>query len=378
MDVVELRRKRSELLAAMKALAEGELTDETRAQFDAKTAEMDKVGADLQRAETLQQAEQRVAHQVSAPNVLKIRPGDSEERAMGHYIRTGDRSGLEQRASNDTDMNIGTAADGGNAVPTGHYNGIIARRDEQMLSAKLGVMNIPGKGLTVNVPIDNEDDGEFITKAEATAFDRDAPAIGTVAMTLAKYTKTIQLSDELLADEDSKLMAFLNNWVGRAMAKTYNQLFITELKANGTAALSLASATVIAAGEVPALLYKLPAEYTDNAAWIMSRTVEGEIFALADTSDWRFGMKGASDPVNRTLWNYPVHNSAYCTETVASSKSLIFGNFSFVGHRDGGMQFLRNPYLLGNSGQVALHYHFRTVYKVLQSEAIVYASHPSA
>jgi hypothetical protein len=42
------------------------------------------------------------------------------------------------KASNDTDMNVGTSADGGYAVPTGHYNGIIARLDEAALYGKLG------------------------------------------------------------------------------------------------------------------------------------------------------------------------------------------------------------------------------------------------
>lgn len=318
---------------------------------------------------------------VNAPALnLKTKFGDDETKAIAYFIRTGDRGALSAtKASNDTDMNIGTAADGGNAVPTGHYNGIVARRNEDMLATKLGVMKIPGKGLTVNVPLDSEADGEFITKGEATAFDRDAPALGTAAMTLAKYTKTVQISDELLADEDSNLMAFLNNWVGRAMAKTHNQLFIAEAKASGTAALTLASATAIAAGEIPALAYKLPAEYSDKAAWIMSRTVEGEVFGLTASSTWQFAPQAMGEPGGRPrLWTYPVYNSAYCTETVASSKSLILGNFEFMGWRDGGMSFLRNPYLLGNTGQVALHYSFRCVYKVLQPEAIVYATHPSA
>jgi HK97 family phage major capsid protein len=356
---------------------EQEMETDTKAVADASAVDLSALMAEMKSLREMLEKEPAV----NAPALnLKTKFGDDETKALAYFIRTGDKGALGAvKASNDTDMNIGTAADGGNAVPTGHYQGIIARRDEDMLAAKLGCMKIPGKGLTVNVPRDDEADGEFITKGEATAFDRDAPALGTVAMTLVKYTKTVQISDELLADEDSNLLAFLNNWIGRAMAKTYNQLLITELKASGTAALTLASATAIAASEIPALAYKLPSEYADKAAWIMSRSVEGEVFGLTADSTWQFQPAGAgSVPGGRTLWTYPVYNSAYCTETVASSKSLIFGNYSFVGWRDGGMSFLRNPYLLGNSGQVALHYNFRTVFKVLQAEAIVYATHPSA
>lgn len=348
-------------------------------EIDIKAAIAEAVDSAVKATLAAQPAVNEQPYAVPALN-LKTRLGDDETKATAYWIRTGDRGALDiaYKASNATDMNIGTAADGGVTVPTGHYQGIIARRDEDMLSTKLGVMRIPGVGTTVNVPIDDEADGEFITKSEATAFDQDAPALNTVAMTLVKYTKTIEISDELLQDEDSNLMAFLSNWIGRAMAKTYNSLFITAVKAGGTAALTLDSATAIGASEIPELVYLLPAEYTDNAAWIMSRTVEGEVFSLASTSDWQFTGKSMGDAANRRLWTFPVYNSAYCTETVASSKSLILGNFSFVGWRDGGIQFLRNPYLYGRQGQVSLHYYFRTVYKVLQAEAIVYATHPSA
>ena len=64
-----------------------------------------------------------------------------------------------------------------------------------MLANRLGVQNIPGIGTTVNVPLDAEADGEFVSTAEAAANDRDAPAVGTVAMTLTKYTKRIEISE---------------------------------------------------------------------------------------------------------------------------------------------------------------------------------------
>lgn len=314
---------------------------------------------------------------VNAPSVnLKTKRGDDETKATAYYIRTGDAGAI--KASNNTDMNVGTNADGGFAVPTGHYQGIIARRDEMRLDNRLGVRQIPGRGLTVNVPVDNEADGEFVTKSEATAFDRDAPAIGQVQMTLVKYTKTVEISDELMQDEDSNLMAFLNDWIGRGIGRTYNSLFLTELRAGGTAALTLDSASTIGVTEVPELVYKLQPEYRDNTAWIMSNSTEGLIRSLASSNEFQFAPSTTTRSGSPELWGFPVHVTSYASDVAASAKSLIFGNYSYVGVRDGGIQFMRNPYLLANSGQVALHYYFRVVFKVLQSEAIVYATHPSA
>src|SRR5690606_6071303 len=111
--------------------------------------------------------------------------GEKDEmKGFMHYIRTGKENSDMKRlkASNDTDMNIGTAEDGQYLVPTGHYQNVIARRDESALWSRLGVTEIPGVGTTVNVPYDDEADGEFVVATETQEFDDDAPATGRKQM----------------------------------------------------------------------------------------------------------------------------------------------------------------------------------------------------
>lgn len=378
-EVIELRRKAAEALNLADAL-DKRVVAENRDFNEAEQAEYDGYMATVKRAKDAEgRFEQRVSQKVEVPMYnTKTRLGDSEERALAYYIRTNDESALrEARASNDTIMNVGTAADGGNAVPTGHFNSIIARRDEGMLAKQLGVRVIPGKGTTVNVPIDNEADGEFVATSEqvdagTNTFDRDAPALDKVAMTLVRYTKKIPLTDELLNDEDSALLAFISDFVGRGMAKTHNSLLMTAALAGGTAALTFDSATAIAATEIPELYYKLADEYSDgNVAWVMQRATEGAIRGLQGNA-FLFGASGPND-----LWGAPVYNSAYAGAVQASGKSLVLGNWSYVGMREApSITFLRDPYTV--EGAVVLKYYFRTVYKVLQSEAIVYGTHPTA
>jgi hypothetical protein len=57
----------------------------------------------------------------------------------------------------------------------------------------------------------------------------------------------VKLSYQLLADEDSNLLEFLTDFVGRGLAKTHNSLLITEILANGTASLTLDGAAAITA-----------------------------------------------------------------------------------------------------------------------------------
>ena len=126
-----------------------------------------------------------------APVVLTMGRGDTEVKALTAWYKRGDIGGVKHlmesdgsialsslKASNDTDMNVGTAADGGDAVPTGHYQGIIARRNEEMLTSMLGIVPIPGQGTTVNVPVDAGTANAFVSTAETVGYDLDGPALG--------------------------------------------------------------------------------------------------------------------------------------------------------------------------------------------------------
>ena len=87
-----------------------------------------------------------------------------------------------------------------------------------------------------------------------------------------------------------------------------------------------------------------------------------------------FDEKGA-----RTLLGYPVYMSQKVAAPAADAKSAYFGNWNYVGLREApGFTFLRDPYSKASTGQVVLHYFFRTVYGVLQAEAIGYGEQASS
>lgn len=398
MNKRELMQKRASLIDSATAIAEGPQTDETRAAFDEIMKQAAALKADIARAEQLETEQAELARPEStpaakpearevngAPAVNKTKLGDSELRAIAHYIRTGNASRelklqpeAELRASNDTDMNIGTPADGGYAVPTGHYQGIIAKRNEGMLAQRLGVLPIPGRGTTVNVTKDNGSTNEFVATNEAADSDRDAPALGQVAMTLVDYTKRVELSSQVLEDEDSNLLDYLNNYVGTGMGITHNKLLFTEALANGTS-VTLGAAAAASAGDIPKVVYSLKSEYAENAKWVFPRANEGSYRALTG-NNWQFVATPPGSVAGSTLWGYPVFNSEQAIAAIgAGNKALVFGDFSYIGLRDGnGLTFLRDPYSNAKKKQVVLHYYFRAVYKVLQPEAILYGKHPTA
>jgi HK97 family phage major capsid protein len=327
---------------------------------------------------------------VAAPAVLTMGRGDTEVKALAAWYRKGDVGGVKHligndggleigiKASNNTDMNIGTAADGGDLVPVGHYQGIIARRNEGMLTTSLRIMNIPGQGTTVNVPVDNEADGEFVSTNETVAYDVDAPAVAKVAMTLVKYTKQIQLSNELLEDEDSQLMAFLNDFVGRGLAKTHNSLLLAEA-ANGTKLADFAN-TSIAAGKLEEMVGNTVLDpYLDDSgsvAWVMQPSTKWAINAVLGNARIYAGAEDVPARRGGNLLGYPVHTSAKAPALATSNKSVFFGNWAYMGFREApGLTVLRDPYTLAANGQIRLVYAFRTVYKILQATAIGYGLH---
>jgi len=393
MNARELRAKRADVLRDALALVEivekedRDFTPEEQGEHDGYLAEAEALLKRAERAEKIGEMAgglQGVIEDRKAPAYNRIKLGDSEERALAHYIRTGDGGGLmEQRASNDTTMNITTNVDGQYLVPTGHYQQVIARRDESMLATALGVRKIPGKGTTVNVPVDNEDDGEFIVTSESGAFDRDAPATTQIAMTLLMYTKKIDLTYQLLEDEDSQLMAFLGDFVGRGLAKTHNALLLTEVAASGTTLKTFASATVIAVDELePITFNEALSNYMDDTgsvSWVMQRAVHGEIVLLDDTSIRRYANNAMGNEEGPSLLGFPVKYSAKSGATAASAKSVYFGNWNYVALREApSMTMLRDPYTRSSYGEVVINYYFRAVYKVLVAEAIGFGVHPSA
>ena len=384
MNARELMAQRAAKIAEAKTIASAPaMTDEQRTKFDGLMKDAETMKGDIARLSVVETEDAALdqsngtraanTHAPTVPNLnLKTKPGDTEERALVHYLRTGDLS-REIRASNDTDMNIGTSADGGAAVPTGLYNRIVAKRNEKMLAAKLNLMKIPGKGTTVNVAADNGTANVFVETNEATSSDRDAPAITPKAMALKRYTKKLQLSDELLDDEDAAILAFVEDYVSRGWANTHNSLLVAEALASGTT-FALGAAAAATDTDISGLVYALADGYQDNPTWIMRRATEGAYRALKG-SVFQFAPTPGGNA--REMWTYPVLNSAYVPAIGTTNKSVIFGNFDFMMVREAkGLTVLRDPYSSAATGQINYHYAFRAVYKLGLAEAIRYGTHP--
>lgn len=414
--MMELRQARAAKVDEMKAMttqAEVENRDfsaDEQTKWDGIVTEINGLDKRMARLEALETAEEAApaATKRSAPNYnKKTRMGDNEVQALAAFFRTGDKGGVshlieqdergvgaltlrlpslyEQRAVVDSTMNITTAGDGKNIIPTGFVQSVALRKNERQLAIALGVRRVPGKGTTVNYPLDGADPEVFAATNEqadnhSVAYERDAGVLGLKAFTLAKKTRKISLTEELLEDEDVGLMDYIADRIARQMALTHNTMLLTEVASNGTSLKSFASATAIADKEPEALVYHDTLGYYlddgSNPAWVMRHTTFGQVATI--TGDARsYAETPAGSRSNKTLLGYPVFHSSAAAAIAASAKSVYFGDWDNVGYREAPeLRFIMDPYSV--DGLVILKYSFRAVYGVLQAGAIGYGVHPTA
>ena len=404
----ELRAQRAELInnaMVMVEAAEAEnrdFTEQEQSDYDEMISQAGELETRAARLESMTGLQGTLENR-RAPNHNRGPLGDSEVRALAAYFREGavtdladfrqvDKEGdgllitlpgaRELRAIDST-MNITTAADGGAAVPTGFAGEIARRRNEIRLTERLGVRRVPGSGTTVNYPYEDGDPSVFATTSEQNDahennYERDAAKLATKAFTLVKKTKKIELTEELLDDEDADLNDFVADMIGRGLGMTHNSALLTEVAANGSALTTFASATALAAGEPEDVVFSdTLGYYLDDGgsiAWVLRPTSFGAIASI--TGNARLYAETPAGSFGRQLLGYPAYYSNYATAIAASAKSVYFGNWFYVGFReDPALRIIRDPYTV--DGLVILKYSHRIVYGVLIAGAVGYGAHPT-
>lgn len=326
---------------------------------------------------------------IKAPAVVEGLGEKSYKSAFWDYVRTGEVSNI--RKASKAALQEGTTTEGGYLVPDDEYGSIIAKRDEESIISKLGLMRVTTDRDKYNFPTENASLAKFTLVAEEGAISaaEEEPTFAQVSVPVYKFTKLIKISEELLEDENSNLEAFLTNAIGRAVADTENYYALigagsTEPQGaflGGTAGLSFDSASAIGAAEIPELMGKLGSPYHTGAAWVMDpatwfylKGLSGNPFVFTS------GVARLSGTVDGpTLEGYPVVLNSNVANIAASAKSLMFGNFNYMGFvTNRGLRIRRLNELYAGNGQIGILATYRFGCAVLQAEAFQYATHPSA
>ena len=305
--------------------------------------------------------------------VVKSLGGDHDGgNAFKHWIRTGQMNYYTKNNEQDWSatktnaLNEATGTEGGILVPEGLNATIIAKRDEMSVIRANGAMVITTNLDTVQVPVENARMTTAIV-AESGSYVAAEPTFTSNSVTVYKFGNQLRLTDELLADNQTNLMPYLSNGLGRAFGLMENQYCIAGtgssqpkgLLTGGTAAITAASTTAITAAELVSLYHSLPEPYTTNpneGVFITRNATLGALRALASSSVFTFNLQPQGDQGAQQLYGHKVAVSGYMEAATTGKKSLLVTNLAagYILIERAGMVMSRNPYLLQATGQVAL------------------------
>lgn len=250
-----MKKKLLDLLAKKKAIVDKMRTADAaadQAAFDAAQAELAPVDEEIARVRAIMAAEEGEPEPEGDPAPAGSAPGapaNSNEciHAFCECIRAGasndrqrlveNRDIVHRAVKNEGGMTEGTPADGGLIVPSDIQTMI----HEQMralnpLSVLFATENVSTN--TGSRVMDTAPTKGFTKVAEMAAISKDdKPAFSKIEFTVEDYALIVPVSNDLLADTDQNLLAYLSRWMGKKAVLTENALLLALLTAlDGSAA----------------------------------------------------------------------------------------------------------------------------------------------
>lgn len=240
------------------------------------------------------------------------------------------------------DLTKGTAAAGGNTVPTS----FLARLYEHLIE------NSAIRQTNVTVLTTNSGEALQIPKtatfssgaivAEAGAIPESDPTFGQLTLDAFKYGVMVQVSRELIEDTAVDLLGFVAMQAGRALANASGAHYITGTGAsqpNGVVTASTlgktaASNAAVTADELIDLYFSVIAPYRAKATWLMRDATMASIRKLKDTTNQYLWQPGLVSGTPDTILGRPLLTDPNVAAIGTTAKSVVFGDMSAYYIRD--------------------------------------------
>lgn len=280
-------------------------------------------------------------------------------KAFVNFVKArGDRSvlsGTEQNA-----LSEGIAEGGGYLVPADVAAEIMARRaDASVMRSIASVRQTSRNVYQIPAVAPNAAKGSVYSSGfvgglvgETPSNTDNGPTFEQFEIGVRKYEAYTKVSNDLIADAASDVLAFLATDGGRNLGLVEDNYFIngngTGLQpvgilnagvetadVEGTTSNEISNSTSNAgsAPKITALAYLLPAQYTASARWLMARGTKGKIHALVDADGrpwWQLSASaGGATGAPSELVGFPVSESPFMpVGGNDTNKVLVVGDFS--------------------------------------------------
>lgn len=342
----ELRQKRGEIVDQMKALIDAHPGDKWTAEIEAQYQGMDTEQVDIknQIGRLCKQAEldAEISANIDSPIITGItNNGDKIGAASPEYkqafinlCRVGKNNVGPEDMKILNALEVGTASEGGNIVPTDLDTALIEYlQDWNEFRQFINVLNV---GSDREFPIESTL-GSADWTAEEAAYNESDPAFGKVTLSAHKLTRIVKVSEELVMDSVFDLMDYL----ARNFAKSFGLAEEAAIvagdnsgKPNGfntaaTTGVTAAATGAITADELITLYHSLARPYRRNAIYTMADATLSAIRKLKDGNNqylWQPGLQAGQPDM---LLGKPVVSSTAMPAMATGLDSVSFGDLSY-------------------------------------------------
>jgi len=296
----------------------------------------------------------------------------AEVKGFTDYLRTGNRSGVDQKS-----LGYGAPSTGGILAPETVAASIIEKIAEQSPVRGLASVLSMG-GAMVQLPrLVDEVNPAYVTETGARA--ESETSFEQISLVPHEMAVIVPVTRVLLEDAQVDLNGYLSNHIARRFGQLEAQWFVT---GNGaTAAEGVMTATDVAEHEVQTfdseglvdVFYGLKTAYARNGAWMMNRKTMGMIRKLANSIGDGFWQPGLAAGQPATLLGRPIYEAPDMDDAEAGKSPVVFGDFAAgytIADRTG-FEILRDDYTGAANGIVKLHARRRVGGRVTLPEALV-------
>ena len=393
MTIIEMREKRTKLLATMDGFLETHRNDKgvLSAEDDATYAGMEKDLAaltnEIKRMERREAIDADLSKPVSTP--ITGKPMTATAPAQTKTCRAADEYNssfwnvMRSKAPMPQVVNalqVGDDAEGGYLVPDEYERHLVEALEEENVFRRLAH--------TINTDSGERKIPVVASKGTANWIDEEGPYVESddqfsqITIGAHKLGTTIKVSEELLRDSVFDLEAYISREFARRIGAREEESFFSGdgngkplgilADAGGAeVGVTAASATAITADELMDLFHSLKAPYRSKAVWVMNDATIKAVRKLKDNNGQYLWQNSLTADAPHTLLGRPVYTSAYMPTIAASAKSIAFGDFKYYWIADRqGRSFKRLNELYAQTGQVGFMGSQRVDGKLILPEAI--------
>lgn len=341
-NLYEQRNAAWEEAKALLDTAEAEKRDfdaEESAKWERINEDINAKDARIQELRSIEEREERAAEARAAYEHI-ARPVQEEKRdtSVSDFLR-GNAEAREMHIPGTyeaRDLTVGSAAAGGNTVPTDFYGVLVATLQEStgVLRANPTIITTDG-GANFEVPtVTGYTAVAQVDETSAVGSETD-PGFGKATLTAYKFMGFVQASSELVADNGVNIESYLGRMLGEQVARGLDKQLAegdgsTEPQGIFTGfsnSVTAASASITIDNLID-LTYGVYDGYRPGSYFVMKDSTVNTIRKLKDDNNnylWQpSNIVGQPD----TLLGYPVVSDAFAPAIGTGLKSVAFGNLN--------------------------------------------------